>query len=496
MERKIVKLLPAIIVAVLLLVLEAAFMLQMKHSGLFPARYMVILGIALFLLTGLCGFLLYRLSKWQCLIPGILLALIFVISLLLAMSHIRKGVNTLLGIVRPEAATTAVDILVRYDDPAQDILDVEGYVFGVLSTLDRENSDKALEELEEQLGQELQVRFYEDLDSLVGALRETKEVGAILLNDGFWQILREAEIEQNVPDKFRLEQTTRVLYVVHVEEELPTEPTPPATTEPPKDQLPIFTVYISGSDSRYGLTYRSNSDVNIIAVFNPNTKQMLLVSTPRDYYIPLSISGGVKDKLTHAGVYGVEVSMDTLSMLYDTEIDYYFKVHFDGFKSIVDALGGVTVESDVAFTTSSGFQIVKGKNILNGTQALEFAWERKAFTFGDRQRGENQMKIISGVAEKLLSSAILANYSELLASMEKNFHSNIPYDLIASLVREQLDYGGKWEIISYSVDGTDDERPTYTHPSSNYVMIPDEETVEHAKALINTMKSGQLLPVE
>ena len=94
----------------------------------------------------------------------------------------------------------------------------------------------------------------------------------------------------------------------------------------------VINVYISGSDTRDStLSALTRSDVNIIASVNTKTGQVLLLSTPRDYYVPLSISGGVPDKLTHAGIYGIQVSMDTLSMLYDISIDYYFKVNFTGF---------------------------------------------------------------------------------------------------------------------------------------------------------------------
>ncbi len=107
---------------------------------------------------------------------------------------------------------------------------------------------------------------------------------------------------------------------------------------------------------------------------------MLLVSTPRDYFVPLSISGGIPDKLTHAGIYGVDVSMDTLGMLYDVNVDYYFRVNFGGFVDIINALGGITVHSDYEFVSSEGgYYFSQGENYVDGDQSLAFARERQAF---------------------------------------------------------------------------------------------------------------------
>ena len=490
MKTKLLKLLPAALAVVLLLIVETVFMLKLKSTALLPTKYMALLGLGLLLLTALCGFLMVSWKRLWCFIPGALLTVLVTTLLLMGLNYVQQGVDTILRVIQPDAATSAVDIVVRKDDPAKDIFGAKDYTFGILEVIDRENSNKAAEKVGEELGVQIRVETYENINVLIGALLKTKEIDAVILNDGFWLMLQDMELEQEIPEAERLVQTTRVLHVVHVEEQLPPVTEPPVTTAPPdEDKLPVFTVYISGSDSRYGLNYRSNSDVNILAVVNPNTRQVLLISTPRDYYIPLSISNGAKDKLTHAGIYGVEVSMDTLSMLYSTSVEYYLKVNFAGFESIVDALGGITVYSEVAFTAEN-VRFHKGENFVNGKEALIFARERKSFATGDRQRGENQMQVIRGAINKMLSPAILSNFSGVMKSLEKSFAMNVPYELISTLVRDQLENGGSWEIISYSVDGSDDEKPTYTHPSDTYVMVPYEADVNQAKALLAAMKRG------
>lgn len=220
-----------------------------------------------------------------------------------------------------------------------------------------------------------------------------------------------------------------------------------------------------------------------------------MVSTPRDYFVPLSISNGVPDKLTHAGIYGVNVSMDTLNMLYDININYYFRLNFAGFEKIIDALGGITVNSDYEFDSQNtkGYHFNKGENHLNGEQALVFTRERYAFKEGDRQRGRDQMAVIQGVVDKATQPAFLKNYLSVMDSLDGCFETNVPYDIIASLVRKQLDEGGSWQVLSYSTDGTGDTQKPYSMSQKAYVMIPDQTTVDKAKTLMKKVREGFML---
>lgn len=258
-------------------------------------------------------------------------------------------------------------------------------------------------------------------------------------------------------------------------------------------------MYLSGIDSRSGLISKSRSDVNILAVINPDTRQVLLVSTPRDFYVPLPISNGVPDKLTHAGIYGVDVSIGTLEMLYGIDIDYYFRVNFSGFERIVDALDGVTVYSDVAFTSSKysspdkTYYFTEGRNDLDGAAALVFARERYAFSDGDRRRGEHQMAVIKAVMEKAMSPTLLTNYTAIMESVSGSFETSMPYEKIAELVRNQLDNGGSWNIVSASVNGTNDYRVPYSLSTEAYVMIPDQATVDAAKLKIQQVYDGEFV---
>lgn len=257
----------------------------------------------------------------------------------------------------------------------------------------------------------------------------------------------------------------------------------------------VYTILISGIDNRGGIVAKSRSDVNIIATVNTATRQILLVSTPRDYFVPLSISNGVPDKLTHAGIYGISVCMDTLGMLYDIDINNYIRLNFDGFIKIIDALGGITVNSEYDFDTDA-HHFDKGENVVDGEAALAFARERYAFASGDRQRGKNQMAVIKGVIDKILSPELLKNYSSILSSVEGCFETNLSYDEIASLCQQQLSEGGSWNVVSYSVDGTGDSQQPYSMNQYAYVMVPDDTTVDHAKELMAKVRGGEKITQE
>ncbi len=245
-----------------------------------------------------------------------------------------------------------------------------------------------------------------------------------------------------------------------------------------------FVVYISGIDTTGPVSTKSRSDVNILMAINPITRKILLVNTPRDYYVPLSISGGVRDKLTHAGNYGINVSMDTLEMLYGIDVDYYVRLNFTSFVTIIDTLGGVNVNSDYSFN-AGGYSFVKGNNNLNGAEALAFARERYSFGEGDRQRGRNQMAVIQAVINKITSPALLSNYTAILNNISSSIQTNIGNDEISDLVKMQLSDMRGWEVSSFSVDGTGASEYTFSMPRQKaYVMYPNEAIVNEAVNMI------------
>jgi LCP family protein required for cell wall assembly len=254
--------------------------------------------------------------------------------------------------------------------------------------------------------------------------------------------------------------------------------------EPHRTQAPrpndSFILYISGIDTYGTINSRARSDVNMLIVVNPTTSTILLVNTPRDYYVQFRGTNGLKDKLTHSGVYGIGVSLGTLEDLYGIDIDYYLRINFSSLIEVVDALGGVDVESAYDFH-ADGYHFHEGVNHLGGAAALAFSRHRYSFAGGDRVRGENQQRVIKGIIAKLTDPSVLSGYERTLSAVEHSLETSMPRSMISAQVRNQLSAGRAWQVESISVDGEGAMDYTYTYGEQRlYVMVPDQATVDAA----------------
>lgn len=268
-----------------------------------------------------------------------------------------------------------------------------------------------------------------------------------------------------------------------------------ASESEPEEEVPVhlesFLLYFSGIDVWGWVDTQSRSDVNIIAAVNPATRHIQLINTPRDYYVEMPVSDGLKDKLTHAGLYGVENSVGTLETLYGIEIDYYIRMNFSGFEAIIDTLGGVDVYSEHDFTVDPIKHYTEGYNHLTGLEALAFVRERHAFADGDNQRGRNQMALVQAMVKKVCSLDFLLNYAEVMEELADMFRTDVPLDLIAAMVGNQLLDDTEWTVDTYSVSGSNGSERTYSVPGAeSYVMLPDEDAVAEAKKLIEEALQG------
>ncbi len=492
---------PGLVLTVLLIISMVLFLIGLAKTQLFPAKLLLLAGGGCLMFAVIVGLLTRDFRRVGSMIVGVLLTVLILAGLVVGTSYLMDAVDTLNKLTQVQVEITDVGIYVRQDDPAKDMTDATDYCFGIMDELDRENTDTVLQDLEAELGVDMKVEIFAGLEELVDGLLTDRQVDAIVINSAYLDLLGEMEGYEQVEPQLR-ELHARQVETVVEPEELPAEPAEEQNVlEQIVDEviqeessMEPFTMYISGIDSRKGMNAKGRSDVNILAVVNPATKQVLLLSTPRDYYVPLPISNGKPDKLTHAGIYGIDVSIGALEMLYGIDIDYYFRVNFSGFEKIINALGGITVHSDYAFTTTHGsHKIKKGDNQMDGAKALGFARERYAFTSGDRQRGKNQMAVIKGVIKKAMSPAILSSYTEVMDSVSGCFETSMPYDQIAELVREQLDKGVTWNIVTYSVDGTGASKKPYSLSSKAYVMVPRQETVDAAIEKIEKVYNGEIL---
>ena len=479
--------------ALLLCAISAiAFAVILVSTMLLPGKYIAVVLVGLALVIALVTVLIWNPGKKGRCITGAVLSVLFSAVFIIGAVYINKGVDTAKEITTPQEETANVGIYVRADDINDFSQVAASYRYGILAQQDRDNTDDAIEQLNQQYNVTITPQEYDGLPQLIDAILG-KDVDAIILNSAYLDLLPEMEGYETAADQLK---EVTITYVKRRVVEAQLDPDAlnrlhGNTDEDTSDDVgEVFTVFISGIDSRSGLVAKSRSDVNILASVNTATHKVVLISTPRDYYVPLSISNGAKDKLTHAGIYGIDVCMDTMAMLYDVDVDYYFRVNFSGFEDIIDALGGVTVNSDYAFTVGS-YSYVQGENQMDGAKALAFVRERHSFAEGDRQRGKNQLALIRAVIQKAMSPEWLVNYNSVMNSLSGSFETSVPYDLISKIIRNQLSTGGSWSVSTYSVDGTGDSQVPYSMSQKAYVMVPDQSTVDTAKQMIQDLYDGK-----
>ena len=480
------------VITIIVIMLSVVFMGLLAMTKMIPTIYMLSIGIVLAVIAAIIWLLVWHTRYTGRFIGGTVLAVIMIAILAFGGFYINKTRSAISNISGETTEVTQMAVYVKSDDAADSVEATAGYTYGILSSLDRENTDGAVAHLNSQFGTEVQTKEYAGLTELADGILNG-EVNAMLLNSGYLSVYEDMDGYTDFSTKIKEVGTVEVESTIQSAEE--STPVEPITTA---NGGKVYTIYLSGIDTRGEMTAKSRSDVNIIATVNTDTHEILLVSTPRDYFVPLSISGGAPDKLTHAGIYGIDVCMDTLGMLYDIDINYYFRINFGGFVKVIDALGGITVNSDYDFDSKNilGYHFNKGENYLNGEQALIFARERYAFQEGDRQRGKNQMEVIRGVVKKALSPEILTSYSSILSSLDGCFGTNITYEEIAQILQQQLTNGGDWTIVSYSVNGTGATEKPYSMSQKAYVMVPDYNTVDKAKSLMEKVRNGEVVTQE
>ena len=476
----------------LLLAASLALYIRLMATGMLSNLYLIILMVVLIVLNAVSVIvqLPLRRNKAGKLIMGIV-SLLLSGAMLYGVVAVNSVQSALSKIVGKMTETEITEVRVMNDNPATSMGDTKGYTFGYIADADTKNTQSILDEISKSFGT-IKSKGYDSMTALADALYDD-EVDAILINQGYVDLLTEKDGYTDFRDQ------TRVLYTYTTTHEVdPIVPNTSITKEP-------FVVYCSGINARVDdISAKSRSDVNILAVVNPTTKQILLVNTPRDYYLPLARNGEL-DKLTHAGLYGIDESMKVLGNLYGVQADYYVRVNFAGLVKIVDALGGVDIESDANFScvpmetpdgngdyTYQKYSFTKGINHVNGSQALAFARERKAFADGDNRRGQHQMTVIKAILNKACSSAVLTKYQELLKAASDAFITNMPYADISSLVQMQLGDMADWNITTYAVSGEGSTEYCYALGDKAWVMIKDSSKVNTAKNMIQQVINGEV----
>lgn len=446
-----------------------------------PTKYlMVIIGIVLFLF--IVASLLQKRKRGRS-ISGAFLSIILILLFTLGSYYIAKVNGAVGSLTGGSYKIDSMVVAVLKEDPAETINDAKDYSFAVQYQLKGTDVENTVNAINKNLNYEINTIEFQSIQEQAGALLDGS-VKAIVYNEAYNGMLEE------VYEDF--ESSIKVIYKYEIKTEL--QNLTGSTDKEFSITEDCFNVYISGIDVYGPISTNSRSDVNIIATVNPKTHQILLTTTPRDYYVAIpGISGGQKDKLTHAGIYGVDASIATLESLYETDIQFYARVNFTSVVEIVDLLGGVDVYSEYAFTTRNGsFVVNEGMNHFNGEEALGFARERYSLPGGDNQRGKNQQAVIVAMIKKMISPQMLLNASGIIDSVSDNVETNLSEDQIQDLIKMQLNEGGAWSIYSIAATGTGESNYTYSMPERTlYVMNPDTESIQKIIDLMNRVENGE-----
>ncbi|MCL2546593.1 MAG: LCP family protein [Oscillospiraceae bacterium] len=371
-------------------------------------------------------------------------------------------------------------VVVLYDDPAETLQDAADYTFGVQRVTDSDNVEATVTHINNQLDTTITEVEY---DNLLGAAQDllNGEVGAIIYNAALTELIEEAyEGFSNA---------VRVIYSFKIRREIDN----PSRDVSVRDDS--FAIFISGIDTHGPIQATALSDVNLLMVINPTTHQILSITTPRDYFVRFpGVTGEQRDKLTHAGAFGIDVSVATIAALYDIDIPFYVRMNFTSFVRIIDALGGIDVYSTQAFNTQAGTSVRRGMNRFNGAQALAFSRERNNVTGGDFQRGRNHQAVLTATLNRMMSPAILTGFGTIMDSVGENVDTNMTLSQIQSLVRGQLDGGASWNIKSMDARGTGIFDYGFAMPGVRlYFVRPDMDSINEIKEQIAVVQRGGIL---
>ena len=383
--------------------------------------------------------------------------------------YARKTTNFIQGITGVHYETQTYEVRVLKSSGFNEIAQLRNQHVGFMTT--NPNLEDTKTNLKSAVNYKAQ--DFEDLGTMISSIYAF-ETAAVVLNDSYTQYIEESDSE--------FINDSKVIYSFEVNKVADDEPVRVDVANKP------FIVYISGSDSRGKISDVARSDVNMLMVINPQTGKILLVNIPRDYYVQLHGTTGMKDKLTHAGIYGVNKSKTTIEDLLGIEINYTVKVGFNTVIDVVDAIGGIDIFSDKEFTawTNKTCHFKYGTQHVDSTCALAFSRERYTYAAGDRHRGENQQAVITAIINKMSDPKYMLKYSDILSAAEGSFETNLSYDEITGFAKQQLSALKHWEVESIALDGTGASLPTYSMGSQKlYVMIPNQATIDAAKAKID-----------
>lgn len=462
------------LITLLQLAVSVGTVMVVWNSGMVPEKYLLALLAGMLLLFAVT-FGLQFVKNWVKYV-GMVLSAVLTLALVAGLLYFTQADKAIADVGGATYKTDNMVVVVKKSNSAETILDARNYRFGYQTSLDQKNNELMLNDIETVTDREPKLVEYKNVQEEAQALLDGK-VEAAVYNEAFTGIIEDSI--EGYSDEIK------IIYQYGIDTEIEQEEA---------DITNAFNIYISGIDVAGPITTNSRSDVNIIMTVNPDMHQILLTTTPRDYYVQIpEVSGESRDKLTHAGIYGVDRSIATLEELYDIDISYYARVNFTSLIEIVDALGGVDVESKYAFTTThGGFEIKEGTNHLDGEMALGFSRDRYSFSDGDNQRGKNQEAVLTAILNKAMSPAILKSANKILLNVSDCVETNMTREEMVSFINRQLSEGVGWDIVSQASSGKGDKQACFSSGSQKlYVMWPDETSVDTSSQRIKQVMESR-----
>lgn len=465
MREKIMKIVGMIMI-ILFVIFTIYFVVTIQNFGIIPNKYLLVIYLVNFLLLLFSSILVTR-KNIVVFIIGIISTIVISSGYFIAVRYINTFNEAISNIVSQKATSVNYYVVVKKDSEYKEIEDLTSKK---VLYMEDNNSVKLSILVSKRL--ECELALYHDYNQL---LNDFMKGSPIIVNSAYLDAMEDEIV--GFSDVYQ------VIYTFTVEEEIDTNAVYRDITSE------SMLIYLSGIDTYGDVSNRSRSDVNILIAVNPRTHKVLLVNTPRDYYVQLHGTTGLKDKLTHAGIYGIEKSLATMEDLYQVDIHNYIRVNFNTLIKIVDYIGGIDIVSDTEFDawTNKNVHVKKGLNHFNGEEALAYSRERYSYASGDRHRGENQQQVITAIIEKITNTkTLISKYDQILDMLSNSFETDLTNNSIKTFAKMQLDQGIKWNIEAISVDGDGSNEYTYSMGSKNplYVMVPNYDTVKNAQEKI------------
>lgn len=454
-----------LVIQILISIVLAVLLIQLN---VLPMMYIIMI-IVLEILLGVGIFFLMRNAQKVRLIISHLISLVISIVLIVGCMVVSKGNNAIKGLTSDHTQTNRISLYVLEESSYQELDDLKNQ--SIEANINDEHMSDAIDALNKKV--KLSIQGQEDYVQMSNDLYDQKTAG-IYMNEA--QSALFDEIHEDFHEK------TRILYTYEITEKVEDFSKDVSVTQN------AFNIFISGIDTTGPVSTVSRSDVNMIVTVNPQSKKILMTSIPRDYYVTLA-NKGKKDKLTHAGLAGVENSVKTLENFLDIDINYYARVNFTSLIQMVDALGGIEVYSDQDIPKLG---IHEGINQMDGKKALSFSRERYSYKSGDNHRVQNQQKVLEAMLNKMMSPAIITNYSSILDHIDGCFETNMTSDEITSLIKMQLSDMSSWDIQQIQLQGHGAMLTGGAYMPGNrlYYMIPDEDSVSQCVAQIKEVQEN------